>query len=59
MYELYKFNFADIYLSVLQLIKHLEVDFLNEVPRKINSADPGNGSKRSTTYVVDLIVTQV
>lgn len=48
-----------IYLSELQLIEHLEVDFLNEIPREIDGANPGNGTKSSTIYVIDLIVTQV
>lgn len=48
-----------MYLSELQLIEHLEIDLLNEVPRKIDGADPGNSTEGSTTHVVDLIVTQI
>lgn len=40
-------------------MEHLKVDLLNEVPRKIDGADPGNGTEGSTTHVVDLIVTQI
>lgn len=58
-YEKYSFSDIRIYLSKLQLIEHLEVDLLNEVPGKIDGADPGDGTKSSTTHVVDLIVTQI
>lgn len=49
----------NVYLSILQLIKHLEVDLFNEVPREIDRADSGNGAECSATYIVDLIVTEV
>jgi len=48
-----------VYLSELQLIEHLEVYLLNKISREIDGADSGNGTKGSTTHVVDLIVTQI
>lgn len=48
-----------IYLSKLQLVKHLEINLLDEIPRKIDGADPCNRTKGSTTHVIDLIVAQM
>lgn len=47
------------YLSKLQLIEHLKVDLFDKISRKIDGTDPCNRIEGSTTYVVDLIVTQI
>jgi len=48
-----------IYLSKLQLIEHLEINLLDEIPRKIDGADPCNRTEGSTTHIIDLIVAQI
>jgi len=44
------------YLCKLQLIEHLEINFFNKVPRKVDGANPSDGTERSTTHIIDLIV---
>lgn len=46
------------YLCELQLIKHLKVNLLDEVPGQINSADPCDRAKGSSAHVVNLIIAQ-
>lgn len=53
------FSSHDVYLSKLQLVEHLEVDLFYEVSREIDSTDPGDGAEGSTSYVIDLIITQI
>lgn len=48
-----------MYLSELQLIKHLEVDLFDEIPRKIDGTNSCNRTKSSTTHIIDLIVAQI
>jgi hypothetical protein len=47
------------YLNVLQLVEHLKVYLLDEISRKINSANPRHRAKRTSPNIHDLIVTQV
>jgi hypothetical protein len=47
------------YLDVLQLVEHLEVDFLDKIPRKINRANTCHGAECPSSYIRDLIVTEV
>lgn len=51
--------YIGIYLSKLQLIKHLEVDLFDEISREIDGTDPCNRTEGSTTHVIDLIVAQM
>lgn len=47
---------ATRYLSKLQLIEHLEIDLLDEIPRKIDGADPGDGAEGTATHIIDLVI---
>jgi hypothetical protein len=47
------------YLDVLQLVEHLEVDFLDEIPREINRADPCHRAECASPDIRDLIVAEV
>lgn len=49
----------NIYFSKLQLIEHLEVNLLDEIPRKIDGTDSCNRTEGSTAHVIDLIVAQI
>lgn len=41
------------------MIEHLEINLLDEIPRKIDGTDPCNRTKGSTAHVIDLIVAQI
>ena len=47
------------YLNVLQLVEHLEVYLLDEVPRQINRANSCHGSECASTDIRDVIVTEI
>jgi hypothetical protein len=48
-----------VYLNVLQLVEHLKVYLLDEVPRQINRANSCHGSESASTDIRDVIVTEI